>query len=859
MIEQRKQYVCDTITAEEVLLDAAAISQQSGLALSEFEKRPAVRWDLDSPPKLALTPRKDWGAHDQLLIRIGIEKGTGCELGVAVELNSRTEGIATNDSYWTIVPLGAGSRRNLHGAVDAVYPVENFLLNGRAKGWHDVAALRLSLHYGGPLWIREIVLQTRRQPTGPRLTDQGLFAALDLDRPGLQEVKRAVERSDFTAARTALRAHFQRRESPRHPFLQPPSGEVPIRAADEIRRNVIDGVSFPNGIDWRANPSGDSGWTHNTNRHYFMTALIHAYQATRDPKYAAKMDELFRTWIRANPVPLDNNGGSNPAWSTLCVGCRFKRTWLEAFFNLLGEPSFTNETFLDMLKSIYEQAEFLLVNSTLHATNWLAIEASALAQIGILFPEFKQSSTWTREGLERSSGEVVRQVFPDGTHHELSAGYHISSLMAFVKPFELARSNHIPVPPSYEERLRGMFHYGWKISRPDRTIPAHNDSGGYNRVELGYLRKGVELFGDETMRWFTTEGREGTPPAETSLALRNAGMFFLRSGWTPRDKYLFFDGGPFGAGHQHEDKLNVEVYANGTAFLIDPGIADYRPDHFFRYFRSTAAHNTVTIDGHGQQRGAKVPRAERTKDATPETFWATGRGIDIARAQYESGFENVADPIVHRRTVVFVKPDYWLVIDELDGSHRHRAEFYWHFTPMRVEADGPRVRSKRFATSNLEIAPLLEPPTGLRIACGELDPVQGWVAGNGSIPAPCAIYRFDVELPLRQIWALVPYESGTSAGLEAQRLPTHPGATALSLAFADGRRDLFAIRWIGDARTEFGGCVTDARLALVRAARDGSPALAALVEGAQLVVGSDSLIAHPSRRDLAEWLGDGKS
>ena len=45
------------------------------------------------------------------------------------------------------------------------------------------------------------------------------------------------------------------------------------------------------------------------------------------------------------------------------------------------------------------------------------------------------------------------------------------------------------------------------------------------------------------------------------------------------------------------------------------------------------------------------------------------------------GFERLADPVTHRRRVVFVKPAFWLVIDELSAEGRHRYDQHWHFGP----------------------------------------------------------------------------------------------------------------------------------------------------------------------------------
>ena len=57
--------------------------------------------------------------------------------------------------------------------------------------------------------------------------------------------------------------------------------------------------------------------------------------------------------------------------------------------------------------------------------------------------------------------------------------------------------------------------------------------------------------------------------------------------------------GPLGdGGHGHYDQLAVELYANGQPLVVDPGRYTYaeEPGGWRRWFKGTAAHNTVTVD-----------------------------------------------------------------------------------------------------------------------------------------------------------------------------------------------------------------------------------------------------------------------
>ena len=76
----------------------------------------------------------------------------------------------------------------------------------------------------------------------------------------------------------------------------------------------------------------------------------------------------------------------------------------------------------------------------------------------------------------------------------------------------------------------------------------------------------------------------------------------MRSGWERDARYLLLDVGPFGYGHQHEDKLNLLLHAYGRLLLAEGGNYAYDSSEMRRYVLSTRAHNTIRVDGHDQNR-----------------------------------------------------------------------------------------------------------------------------------------------------------------------------------------------------------------------------------------------------------------
>jgi len=85
---------------------------------------------------------------------------------------------------------------------------------------------------------------------------------------------------------------------------------------------------------------------------------------------------------------------------------------------------------------------------------------------------------------------------------------------------------------------------------------------------------------------------------------------FPESGYSSirdEDNRLIFDHGPLGmapsCGHGHADALSIWLWVNGQEILRDSGTYTYTGEPAWReYFRSTGAHNTVSLSGRSQAR-----------------------------------------------------------------------------------------------------------------------------------------------------------------------------------------------------------------------------------------------------------------
>jgi hypothetical protein len=284
------------------------------------------------------------------------------------------------------------------------------------------------------------------------------------------------------------------------------------------------------------------------------------------------------------------------------------------------------------------------------------------------------------------------------------------------------------------------------------------------------LREGLGFFPRrQDWLYITSNRKEGVPPAQTSWHLPYAGWSMMRTGWGPQDKYLFFETGPFGVAHQHEDQLSLIVQLGARRLLTEGGVYSYDTSDWRRYVLSSRAHNVIHVDGLEQNRRSK-PETCATDTPYPSR-WFTSAEFDFAQGEYSSGFGPKNElQVTHTRQVLFVKPDYWLVVDRLqpadDKPHTYEAIFHLDAPAATVDETTHAVTAEVEGTG-LRIVPIATARPEVQIIQGQKEPVvQGWLPTgvHGVLkPIPTAVFRWQATGPSVMIFALVPGEAGTWA------------------------------------------------------------------------------------------------
>lgn len=213
-----------------------------------------------------------------------------------------------------------------------------------------------------------------------------------------------------------------------------------------------------------------------------------------------------------------------------------------------------------------------------------------------------------------------------------------------------------------------MIEFYTNICFPDYTNPCFSDAklGDY-KAEIANYRDWLALFPDsEWIRYYATEGREGSMLPYLSHGALTSGFFTFRNGWKKDAAVMVVKAGPKGEWHCQPDNGTFEFWFNGKNLFPDSGAYVYAGDaevmKLRNWFRQTRVHNTLTLDGRN---------FETTQSVTK--LWQPEGDTQILVTENPSYKD-----LRHRRTVFFVDQTYYVIVDEAIGDAKGTVNLNYH-------------------------------------------------------------------------------------------------------------------------------------------------------------------------------------
>jgi hypothetical protein len=518
---------------------------------------------------------------------------------------------------------------------------------------------------------------------------------------------------------------------------------------------------FPDGLDYHCSPDpalNTAGqpygeWTWQLNRHDEWLHAAHLYYETQDDFYAKTVSAWLRNWLMQCPCPAEDHRNGQGPWRTIEIGIRMGRTWPQILSAFIDNSAFDNTLLLSWLQCYAEQAAF--VYQYRKRNNWLLMEMNGLMHAGIQVWMHKDARKWRQQATDVLIAETREQFHPDGMQRELSTSYHIVCFSNYLWTVQILHHAGFEVDPRLEDCLKNTLKPLRALACGDGYLFNFQDSKA-GRIQSVLQRCPPEWLRDSD-QWFLGDGDH--PPEQTCHLLANSGYAVLRSGYQAGDTAVAFDGGPFGDGHQHEDKLSIQVYAGGTLLLGDAGIVDYNdsPERF--YSLETFAHNTAVVDGWGQNRRTGYYRSPRPKiEESPDLICDLHAAQPWVSAEYAEGYGPEQKHCVrHKRTVTMRSPNLIEVRDEFSSrDHQpHDIEILFHFLTETAKLDQ---NSRRCSASkkgtDISIAWHCDhAEVKASVVCGGDDPdLRGWAEPDSSedgllivVPRPCLTLKANVQ------------------------------------------------------------------------------------------------------------------
>ncbi|HEY9231678.1 MAG TPA: heparinase II/III-family protein, partial [Blastocatellia bacterium] len=179
----------------------------------------------------------------------------------------------------------------------------------------------------------------------------------------------------------------------------------------------------------------------------------------------------------------------------------------------------------------------------------------------------------------------------------------------------------------------------------------------------------------------------------------------------------------------HADMLHVDLWWRGENIATDAGSFSYHtPAPWDNELARTTYHNTVTVDGGDQmQRAGRFLWLPWLRGCMTDYRYSAGGHLVYWQGEHD-GYHRLKSPVTHRRAILRVGDECWLVADELAGEAAHDYRLQWLFADLPFAWDEARRRLTLHAAAGAYAAHLLDLSRAGRCSIMRADPrgARGW-------------------------------------------------------------------------------------------------------------------------------------
>jgi len=408
--------------------------------------------------------------------------------------------------------------------------------------------------------------------------------------------------------------------------------------------------------------------------------------------------------------------------------------------------------------------------------NHLISEALGLYFFGDAHPSRERAVHLQQQGLRLLDGQANLQFYPDGSYIMHSHNYHRAVMQLYLWAIASNRSRSLESPASWYKALERSLDFLIAHQNPsDGTLPNFGANDGsiplpLSICEFADFRPTLQAASiatrqeriyepgpwDEMAAWLFGADSLNSPKRTVerkSVSFSHGGYQVLRG--SSEGTFASFRCGSLLDRFSQIDMLHLDVFWRGHNVLVDGGSYLYNgPQQWHEHFCRTGSHNTVQVDDRDQmvqlRRFKNVYRIEARLLKFEDTDeWSFCEGEHY-------GFLRKPQNCVHRRSVLFVKDDMWIVVDRVTGSGTHKVRLQWlagEF-PYHFDKDSGSLELTTpdglFSVSTRGADGL---PLASNVACGRTEKPRGWLSRHygHKVAVPSFVVEQMTEMPITLI------------------------------------------------------------------------------------------------------------
>lgn len=542
------------------------------------------------------------------------------------------------------------------------------------------------------------------QDGDPTKINAEVFNLINLEYPGLEQVKNFYEKEDHYNAAVQLLSYYRQRGviNPNVSMLAPSATSAAVAIADDATKDggyrfVVSDYVDAEGLRYSFLKDGALNWDipeamqnesqfkSQIHRHQWMLHQARVYKATGDSKYIKAWIEIYFDWLKN--FPCGEGKTYDDAWWALQPAVR-AYDQMSIFNYYVGAEEFTPEVLSNFLVAFHTHIRNITLNwyETANSNIRLSQEQTVYTA-GILMPEFKDAQSWYETGKSAVAAQVKNQFNEDGVHVEFDLGYHIGAVATFYDIYKVAQVNakEQELPSDFISALRNSAGFVKDIMYPDYSMEIINDThaDSWTKSTLTKnFRKYAEMFPDDKgFEWIAYDGAAGVKPQTTLASYPASGYYIMRNGWDKASTMLIHKNSndPQNWYHNQSDNGHISLYVNGRHFLPDAGFYTYNDDDIRKAYRETSMHNTITKEGFNliEKRAGQLLKTE----TAPE--------YELVVTENQSYSD-----LAHRRAIFFVEGKFFVVVDEAYGTNTGKVNLNFNLWGGAGDAPGNPVSGK---------------------------------------------------------------------------------------------------------------------------------------------------------------------